>query len=1034
MAKKKTTTRATKKTTAKVKQTPGRSATARKQSLPRQATAPRDFQSIVMALQQYWMEQGCVLWQPYSQQVGAGTMNPATFLRVIGPEPWNVAYVEPSVRPDDGRYGENPNRLQQHHQFQVILKPDPGNPQEMYLRSLQAIGIDVHKHDIRFVEDNWASPALGAWGLGWEVWLDGLEITQFTYFQQAGGITLEPVSVEITYGLDRIAMALQDVNYVGDVRWSEERSWGDLNMQAEREQSKYYFEIADVERLRQLYDLYEAEGQAALDSGLLLPAYDYMLRTSHAFNVLDARGAIGVTERQAYFRRMRALASRVAEAYAAERQREEYPWLSEAPDAKPAAKPVKITGPKTASDFLLEIGTEELPPDDLTSAIEQLAASLEQLLAAEHLQHRDITVQGTPRRLAALVSSLAPKQPDLSQVVKGPPAARAFGADGTPTPAAQGFARSQGLPASALTVETIDGGEYAVARVERKGRMAAEVLAEKLPELIAALKFEKSMRWNASGVAFSRPVRWLLALHGEALVPFEYAGVHSTKSSRGLRLSAVRSSAEQFAVSSAKDYLAKLKKEGILLDVAQRKATIHSQITKLAAKAGGTTPDDPALLDEVTHLVEAPTALLGEFEAAYLDLPQQVLIGVMKKHQRYFPVEKDGKLLNHFIAVANGEIDAKAVTAGNAAVLRARFADAAYFIRKDREHPLSYYVDGLKQLTFQKELGSMWDKAQRVAELTRQLSPTLGLDADASQTALRAAQLSKADLVTKMVIEMTSLQGVIGRTYALESGEPPAVAEAIYEHYLPRYAGDSTPKSKAGLAVGLADRLDSLTGLFAVGLAPTGAKDPFAQRRAAIGLVQNLMAWELDFDLRQGIERAATGQPVAVDGKVLQDTLDFIIGRLRALLLENGERHDVVDAVLAAQGHNPAAAARAIRQLAAHSAKADWPQTLAAFARCVRITRDLSETYTVDEAALADDAERGLLAAVQAAEAAPRAAGSVDDMLAAFAPMIPAINTFFDKVMVMSEDAAVRRNRLGLLQRVAALAHGVADLSKLEGF
>ncbi|MBX3005579.1 MAG: glycine--tRNA ligase subunit beta [Anaerolineales bacterium] len=1018
-----------KKAATKKSVTKARKATRSRATAPKAAPAPRDFQSIVMALQQYWMAQGCVLWQPYSQQVGAGTMNPATFLRVIGPEPWNVAYVEPSVRPDDGRYGENPNRLQQHHQFQVILKPDPGNPQEMYLRSLQAIGIDVHKHDIRFVEDNWASPALGAWGLGWEVWLDGLEITQFTYFQQAGGITLEPVSVEITYGLDRIAMALQDVSYVGDVRWNAQRSWGDLNMQAEREQSKYYFELADVDRLRQLYDLYEAEGLAALEAGLLLPAYDYMLRTSHTFNILDARGAIGVTERQAYFRRMRALASRVAEAYAAERQREEYPWIPAVDETKAAAKPPKIGAPKTASDFLLEIGTEELPPDDLTSAVAQLSASLQQLLASEQLAHKDLRVQGTPRRLVALVSGLAPKQPDLKQVVKGPPAARAFGADGTPTPAAAGFARGQGLPVSALVVETIDGGEYAVARVERKGRLATQILAEKLPALIGGLRFEKSMRWNESGVAFSRPLRWLLALHGDVLVPFEYAGLHSATRSRGLRLSA----GEQFTVRNAKEYFAKLKQQGILLDGEQRRETIRRQVEKLASKAGGRTPDDAALLDEVTHLVEAPTALLGDFDPAYLDLPAEVLIGVMKKHQRYFPIEKDGKLLNHFIAVANGDIDAKAVTAGNAAVLRARFADAAYFIRKDREHPLAYYVDGLKQLTFQKELGSMWDKTQRMAELTQIYAPALGLSA-ADEIAARAAQLSKADLVTKMVIEMTSLQGVMGRIYAYESGEPAAVADAIFEHYLPRYAGDRTPSSPAGLVVGVADRLDSLAGLFAVGLAPSGAKDPFALRRAAIGLVQNLIAGELSFDLRQAIQQAAVVQPVSANEQVQTEVLEFIVARVRALLLENGERHDVIDAVLAQQGHDPARAARAIRELTAHSAKADWPQTLAAFARCVRITRDLTETYRVDEAALIDAAERGLLAALQQAAATPRLPGSVNEMLAAFAPLIPAINTFFDKVMVMAEDEAVRRNRLGLLQRVAALAHGVADFSKIEGF
>jgi glycyl-tRNA synthetase len=1002
-----------------------------KRSAPEAAQSPavRDFQFIIFDLQQYWAAQGCVLWQPYGEKVGAGTMNPATFLRVIGPEPWNVAYVEPSVRPDDGRYGENPNRLQQHYQFQVILKPDPGNPQELYLRSLQAIGIDVHKHDIRFVEDNWASPALGAWGLGWEVWLDGLEITQFTYFQQAGGLTLEPVSVEITYGLDRIAMALQGVPYVGDVRWSAERNWGDLNLQAEREQSAYYFEIADVSRLRQMVDLYEAEAQAALKAGLLLPAYDNVLRTSHTFNVLDARGAIGVTERQAYFRRMRALASQVAEAYAADRQRLEYPWAKEAAPA-PAAKPARVPVLKTAADFLLEIGTEELPPSDLAAAVEQLRSGFEKMLADANLGHGELTVFGTPRRLVVNAAKLAPKQADVDQIVKGPPAARAFGADGTPTPAAEGFARGQGIPVSDLKVEEIDGGKYTVAPVHRKGQGAGEVLASKLPELIAGLRFEKSMRWNASGVAFSRPVRWLLALHGEAVVPFEYAGLQSSNTSRGLRLSA----GEEFKVSSTKDYFAEIKKAGIILDGAARRAAIQTQIAKLAQAAGGRVPDDADLLDEVNDLVEAPTALRGEFDASYLDLPGEVLIGVMKKHQRYFPIEKDGKLLNSFIAVANGQIDPKAVTAGNADVLRARFADAAYFIKKDREHKLEHYVEGLKQLAFQKDLGSMWDKAQRIQQLTRQFGATFGLDAAQAATAERAALLAKADLVTKMVIEMTSLQGVIGKYYALESGEPGEVANAIFEHYLPRSAGDALPKSQAGFVIGLADRLDTLVGLFGIGLAPTGAKDPFALRRAAIGLVQTLIARGADVDLRAAIAAAAVVQPKPASAEAQGEVFDFITGRLRTLLLESGERYDAVDAVLAAQAANPAAAARAVKQLSAQAAATDWPQTLAAFARCVRITRDLKETYTVNEAALTDEAERGLLTAVQKAEAASRSAGSVDDFIAAFKPLIAPINTFFDKVMVMAEDEGVRRNRLGLLQRVAALANGVADFSKLEGF
>ncbi len=296
---------------------------------------PLNFQSIILNLQRYWSEQGCLIWQPYYSQVGAGTMNPATYLRVLGPEPWNVGYVEPSVRPDDGRYGENPNRLQQHYQFQVILKPDPGNPQELYLHSLEALGIDPRQHDIRFVEDNWESPALGAWGLGWEVWLDGQEITQFTYFQQAGGMVLEPVSVEITYGLERIAMALQGVRHFRSLRWNEERSYGDVNFQGEQEHSKYYFEIAGVDRVRQMYNLFEAEAETALQNGLVLPAHDYILKCSHTFNILDVRGAVGVTERQALFARMRDLSRRVAEAYVDQRQKLGFPWLAGAENEQP---------------------------------------------------------------------------------------------------------------------------------------------------------------------------------------------------------------------------------------------------------------------------------------------------------------------------------------------------------------------------------------------------------------------------------------------------------------------------------------------------------------------------------------------------------------------------------------------------------------------------------------------------------------------------------------------------------------------------
>ena len=280
-----------------------------------------NFQQMILRLLEYWQAQGCLVWQPYNVQVGAGTMNPATILRVLGPEPWNVVYVEPSIRPDDGRFGDNPNRMQQHHQLQVILKPDPGNPIELYLKSLEAIGIDPRQHDIRFVEDNWQSPALGAWGLGWEVWLDGQEITQYTYFQQAGGLDLDPVSVEITYGLDRIALALQGKNSVWEMDYGAGVAYGDALLQAEIEHCNYYFNVADVDALKSIYDTYEREALRCLEAGLVAPAHDYNLKCSQLFNVLDTRGAIGVTERAAYFGRMRRVANKVSTAYVEQRQR-----------------------------------------------------------------------------------------------------------------------------------------------------------------------------------------------------------------------------------------------------------------------------------------------------------------------------------------------------------------------------------------------------------------------------------------------------------------------------------------------------------------------------------------------------------------------------------------------------------------------------------------------------------------------------------------------------------------------------------------
>ncbi|HSB66665.1 MAG TPA: glycine--tRNA ligase subunit beta [Anaerolineales bacterium] len=1022
---------------------------------------PLDFQSIILTLQHFWAEHGCLIWQPYYQQVGAGTLNPATALRVLGPEPWNVAYVEPTIRPDDGRYGENPNRMQMHYQFQVILKPDPGNAQELFIASLEALGIDPKLHDLRFVEDNWEAPALGAWGLGWEVWLDGQEITQFTYFQQAGGMLCDPVSVEITYGLDRIAISLQRVDRFTAIHWNEKLTSGEINLQAEQEQSTYYFEVADVDRLKEMYELYEQEARACLERNLVLPAHDYVLKCSHTFNVLDARGAIGITERQAYFGRMRELSRGVANAYVAQRQHLEYPWLEEIPASKAGHGVTSTIIPVTSepTDLLFEIGTEELPAGDLDVAIQQLQERLPALLEESRLAHGEISVSGTPRRLVMYVKEVAARQPDLEQLVKGPPAERAFDAFGAATKAGEGFARSKGVSVHDLQVVEMDGGRYVAVKVRQAGKPSAEVLSEALPGLIGSIRFDKTMRWNRSNVYFSRPIRWLVALLGELVIPFEFAGVRSGAMTRGLRTS----TPPELMVKNAADYFMRMEQLGIVLDKDRRGSIIQSQVEALVARAGGRHLPDVDLLSEVANLVEAPTSLLGTFDREYLHLPREVLISVMKKHQRYFavfksseatpgrtsglpqtePLRDESELLPYFITVANqpsmGDqaiAGQELITEGNQHVIRARFADADFFVRDDRKHKLEEFLPRLGTLIFQTRLGSMLDKSHRMTALVDQLASLMALNEQEAAGAHRAAELCKADLATKMVIDMTSLQGILGRYYARASGESEVVANAIFEHYLPRFAGDQLPKTCPGLAVGLADRLDSLAGLFAAGMAPTGGRDPFAQRRAALGLVQALIAQNVSFELRQGLEMAAALLPIPMESEVVAACQQFIIERLRNLLLESGYRYDVVDAVIAAQGNNPARTRVSVEQLMVWVSRPDWHDILPAYARCVRITRDVELQYEVCQEAFAEKAEIELYNDLVQAEKSLQMARVrlVNSFLVAFLPMIPTINRFFDQVLVMAEDPILRNNRLALLQRIVALGSSVADMSKLEGF
>lgn len=641
--------------------------------------------------------------------------------------------------------------MQSYYQYQVILKPEPGNPQELYLKSLEAIGIDLRKHDVRFVEDNWKSPALGAWGLGWEVWLDGQEITQYTYFQQSGGQKLDPVSVEITYGVERIVLALQGRDSAWNIEWTEDILYRDIFLQSEIEHCRYYFDVADVDTLKRVYESYASEHQRCLEAGLVVPAYDYVLKCSHLFNVLDTRGAIGVTERAGYFRRMAAMSRNIAKLYLEQREKLGFPqlnngqrsWVVTETRTYPAfPRPINVP-----QDFLLEIGTEELPAGDLDFALNHLKSAAPKLFEDLRLSHQGIEIHGTPRRLVLIAHQVAPSQPDEEKLVRGPSANIAFDAEGKLTQAGLGFAKKQGIDPSLVKAMELDGGKYAAASIATKGKAAAEVISEALPAFLLNIRFTDSMRWNSNGIAFSRPIRWIVSILGTSVLPFEFARVGSHKITRGSRANG----SPEIVVDSLKDYLATMEAQGIIIDPSKRRATIWEQVQKLAAEVGGQVAQDEALLDEVNNLVEQPTALRGTYEARFLELPRDVLITVMKKKQRYFPVERaDGTMMPYFIGVRNGSAEfLDTVILGNEHVLTARFADAAFFFREDLKKKLSERADKLRTMTFQEKLGSLQDKTERLIRYVPSLGKLLTLSAADLETAHVAAAIAKADQVRK---------------------------------------------------------------------------------------------------------------------------------------------------------------------------------------------------------------------------------------------------------------------------------------------
>ena len=687
----------------------------------------------------------------------------------------------------------------------------------------------------------------------------------------------------------------------------------------------------------------------------------------------------------------------------------------------------------TAQDLLFELGTEELPPRTLEGLSLALRDGILKGLDAAGITHGRAQAFATPRRLAALVASCAESAPDRSNERRGPPVAASFDADGAPTQAATAFAKSCGVPVAELTRLTTDKGAWLAFRGIEPGAATVTLLGAIVNQAIAALPIARRMRWGAYPVEFVRPVRSALLLFGDAVVSTEVLGHGSDRFTVGHRFHAPRA----FAVLRPGTYERQLRRARVVADFGKRRELIRAGVTAAAATVGGTPVMGDALLDEVTALVEWPVPVAGRFEARFLALPREVVIATIEEHQRYFAVQDaDGRLTGGFVTVSNIESrNAAVVREGNERVVRPRLSDAVFFWEQDLRLSLDAHAAKLADMTFQTQLGSYADKTRRIRALAEFIAPRIGAQGQIG----RAAGLAKADLMTAMVGEFPELQGTMGRYYAAAQGESDELALALQEHYRPRFAGDVLPTTRTGQALALADKIDTLTGIFAIGQRPTGTKDPFGLRRAALGVLRILLESRLALDLHELLDVAAAAQPVQ-RADVATEVYDFVADRLRGLLLEraDGTSPEMLDAVLALRPGSPLDMEARLLALKVFLLQPDAAVLTALNKRIVNILRKAPSApgTMVDERILAEPAEIELHRVLVAAGSAVRDALSARryaDALEASTGLSAAVDAFFEHVMVMDVDIQRRNNRLALLRDVATLLGGVADLSRLPG-
>ncbi len=985
------------------------------------------FEQIIDHLNTFWVKQNCIIHQGYDLEVGAGIFNPATFLRCLGKEPYRAAFVESCRRPKDASYG-NLNRLQTSHQYQVLIKPLPTDARTLYLQSLFALNLDIKKHDIRFVHNDWEISSLGISGLGWKVWCNGMEITQFTYLQTVGDIALKPISVEITYDLERLALFLQNKTAIFDIQYNHLFTLRDLFLQNEVEWSHYHLTEASVPMWLRHFSDYEQEIKNLVKNNLPIPAYDFVIKASHAFNLLDARGAICFSQRNSYIRRIRDLTHLVAKAILSR----QVSLITSSISTKFIIQKNPCFNPKNTRDFLLEIGSEQLPPSFVSIGCLYLENAMRNLLETSELEFEEMQTFGTPQRLSILVKGLVEGTEAVEEQIKGPSITIAFDKEGNLTKQGKGFLRACNIvfctlaevlreEISNLYFIPMGGVQYLIATIYVKGRSTYALLQKKLPSLIMNIDFPKKMYWEDPSIKYARPIRWILALFGDQVVSFNLGKVQSGNFSFGH----FQLNPTFIEIKHPKHYLSDLRNHYVLADIEERKQHIEKQIKILEQQIKGCAIEQNKVLPEVLYLTEWPILMLGFFDTKFLKIPKEILISQITKYRKYFPVtDRYDQLMNAFIITIDNHPN-QTIQLGNEKELLFRLANRATLYEKEIHIPLELSYYKLQEISYQRNFKNLWDKVERLSLITTMIHQHLKL---AEYTHVqRAALLSKSDLCSALVHESPDLQGIIGKHYALAQNEQYQVAIALEEQWMPRSRCDAVPKTPTGIVLSLSDKIDDLISYYST------SRDLYLLRKQAMGIIQILLKNKMSCNLQSLLLKACQVFPITNKKKAIKTIITFINTRKKMIFEELGFRKAEIEAIARINPYDPFDQLCRLEAFCSfRKSKKNFSCFIKAYKRIKGHIQDDSSIF--QQKLMIEPAEKKILQEYTLIYKRWPKLLQQKQYLEAFkllAELQNPLEKFFKAIVILSDNPVLRRNRIAFLKKLIKLFESLIDCSKL---